>query len=75
MRAYQRTVLSVTICLLLGVIGVAVNATPVQAQESLSGTYTCVSVEIAGKDASLQGPVAGDELGRKLSDPRRAGYL
>jgi hypothetical protein len=56
MRAYQRTVLSVTSCLLLGVIGLAVNATTVQAQESLSGTYTCVSVEIAGKMHHCKAP-------------------
>jgi hypothetical protein len=35
--------------LLIGAIGLVFSGTPVRAQASLSGTYNCVSVEIAGK--------------------------
>lgn len=34
----------------------AISGTPAQAQDSLSGTYTCVSVEIAGKMHHCKAP-------------------
>jgi hypothetical protein len=42
--------------LLLSSIVVAMGAKPAQAQASLSGTYNCVSVEIAGKSHRCTAP-------------------
>jgi hypothetical protein len=37
-------------------MGMVFSSTPVRAQESLSGTYNCVSVEIAGKTHHCKAP-------------------
>jgi hypothetical protein len=49
MRALTPWVSPFTKILLLSAIVVVVGAKPARAQASLSGTYNCVSVEIAGK--------------------------
>jgi hypothetical protein len=49
MRNHNRTVYNVAKALIIGAIGLVLSGTPVRAQGSLSGTYNCVSVEIAGK--------------------------
>lgn len=49
MRDYNRSTYN---CLKVFILGAAVfvlGATPARAQASLSGTYACVSVEVAGK--------------------------
>jgi len=40
----------------MGAIGLIFSGTPVRAQASLSGTYKCVSVEIAGKAHHCSAP-------------------
>jgi hypothetical protein len=42
--------------LLLGIAGLAGVAIPVHSQQYLSGTYTCVNVEVAGKSQSCSAP-------------------
>ena len=42
--------------LFLGTVGLVLGSTPVRAQASLSGTYNCVSVEIAGKAQHCSAP-------------------
>jgi hypothetical protein len=42
--------------LILGAIAIFLSASPARAQASLSGTYTCVSVEIAGKAHHCKAP-------------------
>jgi hypothetical protein len=42
--------------LILGAMGLVFSGTPARAQASLSGTYNCVSVEIAGKARHCKAP-------------------
>jgi hypothetical protein len=42
--------------LVLGVAGLVLSGTPARAQSSLSGTYKCVSVEVAGKPLHCAAP-------------------
>ena len=56
MRDYERSVSSIIKVLLLTSVGLISTATPVRAQSSLSGTYNCVSVEIAGKTRHCSAP-------------------
>ena len=56
MRALTPWVSPFTRILLLSAIVVVVGAKPAWAQTSLSGTYNCVSVEIAGKSHRCTAP-------------------
>jgi hypothetical protein len=56
MRALTPWVSLFTKILLLSAIVVVVGAKPAWAQASLSGTYNCVSVEIAGKSHRCTAP-------------------
>ena len=56
MRALTPWVSPFTKILLLSAIVVVVGAKPAWAQTSLSGTYNCVSVEIAGKSHRCTAP-------------------
>jgi len=56
MRNHTRLLLSLAKVLFLGVIGLLLSGTPARAQASLSGTYKCISVEIAGKTHHCKAP-------------------
>jgi hypothetical protein len=56
MHESSRTFLHLIKLLSLGAAGLILTATPAHAQASLSGTYTCVSVEIAGKAHPCSAP-------------------
>jgi len=56
MRSYNRSVYNVAKVLFFGAIGLVLSGKPAQAQPSLSGTYNCVSVEIAGKTHHCSAP-------------------
>ena len=56
MRNHNRSVHNLVKALILVSIGLVVSGRPVQAQASLSGTYNCVSVEIAGKSHHCTAP-------------------
>jgi len=56
MRSYNRSVYNVAKVLFFGAIGLVLSGKPAQAQSSLSGTYNCVSVEIAGKTHHCSAP-------------------
>jgi hypothetical protein len=56
MRSYNRSVYNVAKVLFFGAIGLVLSGKPAQAQPSLSGTYKCVSVEIAGKTHHCSAP-------------------
>src|SRR5579863_542008 len=49
MRDHKRWAVQLTRVLLVGALGLVAGSRPVRAQASLSGTYNCISVEIAGK--------------------------
>jgi hypothetical protein len=49
MREHNRAVSNFLKVLFLGAIGLVFAVSPTRAQASLSGTYNCVSVEVAGK--------------------------
>jgi len=56
MRSHIRAVYAITKILIIGAIGLGFSSTTVRAQTSLSGTYKCVSVEIAGKIRQCKAP-------------------
>jgi hypothetical protein len=49
MSEHKRAISNFLQVLLLGVSGLVFAVSPARAQASLSGTYNCVSVEVAGK--------------------------
>jgi hypothetical protein len=56
MRKYNRSLCNLAKVLILGATGLVLSGRPVQAQAVLSGTYNCVSVEIAGKTHNCKAP-------------------
>jgi hypothetical protein len=56
MRSHIRAVYTMTKILIIGAMGLALSGTPLRAQTSLSGTYKCASVEIAGKIRQCKAP-------------------
>jgi hypothetical protein len=56
MRNHNRLVYNLARVLIIGAIGLVLSSRPVRAEESLSGTYNCVSVEIAGKTHQCKAP-------------------
>jgi hypothetical protein len=56
MRKPDRSLYNLAKLLILGATGLVLSGTPVQAQAVLSGTYNCVSVEIAGKAHHCKAP-------------------
>ena len=56
MRNHNLSLYQVARVLILGAIGLLFSGAPARAQDSLSGTYNCVSVEIAGKTHHCTAP-------------------
>jgi hypothetical protein len=56
MRNHNRRLNDLAKVLIVGALGLGFCAAPAHAQASLSGTYNCVSVEIAGKAHSCKAP-------------------
>jgi hypothetical protein len=56
MRRYNRLLYSSAKVLIMSGIALVLSGTPVQAQALLSGTYICVSVEIAGRTHHCSAP-------------------
>ena len=56
MRNHNLSLYQVARVLIIGAIGLLFSGTPARAQDSLSGTYNCVSVEIAGKTHHCTAP-------------------
>jgi hypothetical protein len=56
MRNHIRAPYNAAKVLIIVAIGLVLSGTPVRAQASLSGTYKCVSVEIAGKTHHCKAP-------------------
>lgn len=56
MRNHIRSLYNLAKVMIIGAIGLVLCGTPVRAQASLSGTYKCVSVEIAGKTHQCKAP-------------------
>jgi hypothetical protein len=56
MRNHKRVIYNAARVLIAGVVGMLLSGTPAHAQASLSGTYNCVSVEIAGKTHHCKAP-------------------
>ena len=56
MRNHNRGLENLAKVFIIGALGLVFSATPARAQASLSGTYTCVSVEIAGKTHPCKAP-------------------
>src|SRR5580693_3003951 len=56
MRKHNRSLYNLAKVLILGATGLVLSGRPVQAQAVLSGTYNCVSVEIAGKTHNCKAP-------------------
>lgn len=56
MRNHNRGLDNLAKALMVGALGLVFGGTPARAQASLSGTYTCVSVEIAGKAHPCKAP-------------------
>ncbi len=56
MRNHKRSLYNLAKVLIISAFGMAISGTPARAQESLSGTYNCVSVEIAGKSRHCKAP-------------------
>jgi hypothetical protein len=56
MRNHNLSLYQVARVLILGAIGLLLSGIPARAQASLSGTYNCVSVEIAGKTHHCTAP-------------------
>jgi hypothetical protein len=53
---YPKILHNLNVVIIISVAGLAVMVTPVHAQTYLSGTYTCVKVEIAGKAQACSAP-------------------
>jgi hypothetical protein len=56
MRNHKKLLYGIAKVLILGAVGLVFGDTPVRAESYLSGTYTCVSVEIAGKVHRCKAP-------------------
>ncbi len=56
MRNHNRLPYSIAKVLIIGALGLLFSGTPVHAQSYLSGTYNCVSLEIAGKTHRCKAP-------------------
>jgi hypothetical protein len=56
MRSHDRMLYSSAKVLIMSAIALVLSGTPARAQASLSGTYNCVSVEIAGKTHHCSAP-------------------
>src|SRR4029077_16343327 len=56
MRKHKRSLYNLAKVLIIGATGMVLCGTPTRAQASLSGTYNCVSVEIAGKTHHCKAP-------------------
>jgi len=56
MRNHKQLLYGIAKVLILGAVGLVFGGTPVRAESYLSGTYTCVSVEIAGKVHRCKAP-------------------
>lgn len=56
MRDYKRWTVQITKVLLVIGLGLIAGTRPVRAQASLSGTYNCISVEVAGKAHACTAP-------------------
>lgn len=56
MRNHNQLLNNIVKALILAAIGFVLSATPAQAQTYLSGTYNCVSVEVAGKTQHCSAP-------------------
>jgi hypothetical protein len=56
MRQQNRSLYNLARVLIIGATGLVLSGRPVQAQAVLSGTYNCVSVEIAGKMHHCKAP-------------------
>ncbi len=56
MQNHTQSLYNLSKVLFLGAIGLILSGTPARAQEYISGTYNCVSVEVAGKTHSCSAP-------------------
>jgi hypothetical protein len=56
MRDHIRSVYNLAKILFFGAVGLVVSGTPARAQGYLSGTYNCVSIEVAGKSHRCSAP-------------------
>jgi hypothetical protein len=56
MRNHNRWLNNLVKVLIAGAVALVFSGTPARAQESLSGTYKCVSVEVAGKTLRCSAP-------------------
>jgi hypothetical protein len=56
MRNHKLSLLSLSKLLIVGLAIVVLSGAPTRAESSLSGTYRCVSVEIAGKAKPCKAP-------------------
>jgi hypothetical protein len=56
MRNHNRSLYNLAKVLILGAVSLVFCGTPARAQSSLSGTYKCVSVEVAGKPLHCSAP-------------------
>ena len=56
MKIQLRTIGTLSRIILLGAIGLIFAAMPAQAGKTISGTYTCVSAEVAGKVRHCKAP-------------------
>ena len=56
MQNHTQSLYNLSKVLFLGAIGLILSGTPARAQEYISGTYNCVSVEVAGKTQSCSAP-------------------
>lgn len=56
MRNHNQSLRNLAKVFIIGVLSLVFSATPARAQASLSGTYNCVSVEIAGKTHPCKAP-------------------
>jgi hypothetical protein len=56
MRNHNRLLLALAKVLIFGTVAAVLGGAPARAESSLSGTYRCVSVEIAGKAKPCKAP-------------------
>ncbi|HSZ18981.1 MAG TPA: hypothetical protein VK770_04265 [Candidatus Acidoferrum sp.] len=56
MRNHNRGLENLAKVFIIGALALVFSVTPARAQASLSGTYTCVSVEVAGKTHPCKAP-------------------
>ncbi len=56
MRNHNRLLSNLTKVVIIGAIGLVFSGTPARAESYLSGTYNCVSVEVAGKTHHCSAP-------------------